>query len=174
MASTVKDQLKRFLYLGSDNLEYRSGQQRNAFKATCKLAVLPQLLESANRQLFIKTIEIVNSEKALPHRENLFLVLASALKEIDVADCSLRGLILSTASNMIKSFADLCTFIQCATHFNQRKFPTGLNRVISQFFLNVDINVLVDEVVSGQKHHSWSQKDLLKLSHCKCAEAGKN
>lgn len=173
MEATAKDQLKRYLYLGSDKLEYRSGHRRNVFKTTCKLAVLPQLLESANRQLFINTIEVVNSEKALPHRENLFLILACALKEIDATDNSLRGLMLSTASNMIKSFEDLCTFIQCATHFNERKFPTGLNRVASQFFLNVDINVLVDEVVSGQKHHSWSQKDLLKLSHCKCAEKGK-
>ncbi|KAK4881562.1 hypothetical protein RN001_004881 [Aquatica leii] len=163
---TAEVRLKRFLYTSNEEPRFITGDPEfhKAYSAE-KVKSVSEILSSNNPELLLNIIEIVNSEGLVPNRETLFFVLALATTLI--TNHAITHKIYTTLQNITKGSEDLFKFLKFYTKF-EKKFSSALNKVVGAYYFKKDPLALAEEVTKFKGLHSWTHKDLIKLSHYKC------
>ncbi|KAF5293979.1 hypothetical protein FQR65_LT10950 [Abscondita terminalis] len=158
--------LKRFLYTSSEKPRFITGnaELHKAYTPE-KVKCVSEILNSNQPELLLNIIEIVNSEALLPKRETLFFVLALATTVSPNPEYTHK--LYTTLQNIIKSLEDLFKFLKFYTTL-QKKFSSAVNKVIGAYYFKKDPLALAEEITKSKGFHSWTHKDLIKLSHYRC------
>lgn len=164
-------QLRRFLYTSMEQPRYIAGNpELYNYYAPEKLKSVVDILKGSNPEKLLNIIQIVNSENILPRRETLFFALAVAI--LSDSSYSFRHQAYQTVLQIIKNDKDLFEFIKFFTKI-RKTFPSGLNKLISTYYLSKDPFELAKDVAKSNGYHGWTHKDLIKLSHCKSTTVSK-
>ncbi|XP_025830389.1 60 kDa SS-A/Ro ribonucleoprotein-like [Agrilus planipennis] len=166
--ATPENRIKRYLYLYSEDLRFVTGNPEvYKYYTVEKAKAVTELIEANKIDTILNIVEIVNSENTLPGRATLFFILAVVARTnlVSVPD-TVRNRVYTTALSIMRSTEEFFMFIRFCT-LQKRSFPSGLNKLIGEFYLKKEPMDLVKEISKSKGFHSWTHKDLLKLSHCK-------
>lgn len=156
---------KRFLYTSTEIPKYITGdpELHEGYEIE-KIKSVADLLQSRTPEVILNILEIVNSENLIPRRQTLFF--AFAVSATLTTDDVFKHKLYTTLLNIIKNSEDLCTFLKFYTK-QKKNFSSAINKVIGAYYFKKEPHDLIEEVTTSKGYHSWTHKDLIKLSHCK-------
>lgn len=153
---TKKEQLRRFLMLGSaDGSYYASGRELTKEN----LRVLDGLIREDGGYV-VEQINLVSMSGRAPRNDACIFALAYVLKT--APDPDVRRLAANTVSNVCRTAAHLFQFAQAVKLFGGWGRIT--RRAVADWF-DRDVDSLAYQAVKYRQREGWSLRDLLRLAH---------
>lgn len=166
-----EEQLKQLLYLGDIEGKYIcGGPDRHRIDPKNAEVILKDYLKSHTDML--KIIETASEDKLLPHRSQLFYILAfaSTMKEATEA---IKPDLNKTVLKIAKSDKEITDFVKYAMVFKQNanesksKLAPTVRKVVAKFYKEKTPEDLANSYVANKSYHGWTHKDLIKYCHVK-------
>nr|CAH7755766.1 unnamed protein product [Callosobruchus chinensis] len=171
-----EEKLLRLLYLGRIDAKYISGSSEK-YESSCqdKTDLFNNLLKTSHTVL-LKQIEAVNNDKLIPHRSQLFSLLAFAICLPSTSN-QIKPELCETVLKLCKTDRDFFDFIKFVSLYrtisNKSKIPHTVAKHISKFYAQKSAQDLMKSFTTHKSYHKWSHKDLIKLGHVKTDDAVK-
>lgn len=166
-----EDKLKRLIYLCNANTgaKYYCGSPgKNPPNPSTYVDFLNSLLKSSPENL-LKVLEDAYSDKFLPHKVQVFKILATLLTLEEVTE-KIKTNICQLAENLCKSDKDLFQFVKAVIltqHNPRKKLPTTVRKCVARFYIKKNAEDMVKSYISQKSYHGWKHKDLIKFCHIK-------
>ncbi len=157
-------QLDRFLILGSEGGTYYLSEK----KLTVDNAKNIIALVKSDGSLVVDRILTINKANRAPKREPALFALALAAT---MGDEVTRGRALSVVGDICRIPTDLFTFVEFIQALGG--WGRGKRNAIARWYTNGDIDRLAYQVVKYRQRNGWTHRDLLRLSHPKTNEKGR-
>lgn len=159
--------LRQFLYTSNEGLSYIAGNPENYdYFNPEKLTSIKKIFNSEEPEKIVSIIKEVDKENVTPRRENLLYALAVSLTNTETESKTIRHDLYVTVSQIINKDKELFLFVKYLSKL-KKNFSSGINKLISGYYLSKDPLKLAKEISRCNGIHGWTHKDLIKLSHCK-------
>lgn len=172
--SPEDDKLKRLIYLCNIEGKYCCGSpEKNKPESSKYINLLSNILKNSQDNL-LNILEIAYSDKYLPHKVQVFNILATLLTLDEVTEENKHS-ICQVAGNLCKSDKDIFAFIKTVVLTQQKaskKLPTTVRKSVLRYYNNKSAEDLANSYVLHKGYHGWKHKDLIKLFHVKSETPG--
>lgn len=173
--SPEDDKLKRLIYLCNVEGKYYCGSpEKNKPERSKYINLLTSLLKNSPDNL-LKILEAAYSDKYLPHKVQVFNILATLLTTEEATDKNKHS-ICQVAGNLCKNDKDIFAFIKAVVSTQQKaskKPPTTVRKSVLRFYKDKSAEDLANSYVLHKGYHGWKHKDLIKFFHVKSETPGK-
>lgn len=173
--SPEDDKLKRLLYLCNTGGKYYCGNPEKNKPARATYADLLNSLLNSSQETLLKIIEDAFTDRYLPHRDQVFNVMATLLT-LEGATADNKPDICQLAESLCSSDKDLFAFIKAVILTQQtdkKKLPPTVKKSVVRFYKNKSAEDLTKSYVLHKSYNGWKHKDIIKLFHIKSETAGK-
>ena len=153
-----KEQLERFLILGSESGNYYVGELKMTLDNAKNVSTCIQL---DGKQTVDTIVSISQSGRAAKNEPALFaLAMCASANDADTRTYALQNL-----SKVARIGTHLFTFMEYVN--NLRGWSRSLRKAISDWYINRDAEGLALQLTKYQSRNGWSHRDVLRLAHPK-------
>lgn len=158
------ERLDRFLILGSEgNTYYATEQKLTVENAQC----IQRCLKEDGLRTVARIVHISDAGRA-PKNEPALFALALAAADPNEATRQYAMAALPKVARIGTHLFHFAEMVQA-----QRGWGRALRRAVGDWYNNMPLPKLVQQVMKYQQRDGWSNRDLLRLSHPKTDEAGR-
>lgn len=172
--SLEDDKLKRLIYLCNTEGKYYCGSpEKNKIERANYEDLLNSFLKGSPERL-LEMIESTITDKYLPHRIQVFNILATLLT-LDGATEKNKPIICQTVEKICNCDKDMFAFIKAVLSTQQKENkrpPTTVRKSVVRFYKHKSAEDMATSFVLHKGYHGWKHKDIIKLFHIKSETPG--
>lgn len=173
--SSEAAKLKRLIYVCNLEGKYYCGSpDKNRPEYATYEGVLNTLLKQSHESL-LKVFEKAIFDKYLPHRIQIFNILATLLT-LEGATEKNKPDICQLAEKLCNCDKDLFAFIKAVISSQQKdnkKPPTTVRKSVVRYYKNKTAEDLAKSYVLHKSYYGWKHKDIIKFFHIKSETTSK-